>query len=242
MYRFTMSIAGYNIEVETEIEYLSTLCASYLVQNQPEFHVVINSSEIENEKKKNEVNGKLNYVSDEKCAFLVLLRKIAEELVEQNVLLIHGAAITLDERSYLFTAKSGTGKTTHICKWIQNRPDLIVINGDKPFIKIGETPLIYGSPWAGKECLSTNIMKPLNAIIILERSESNKISSISFTEAFPILLNSIYLSDNVNKRNKAVKALLSLNKKLSFYKYQVNNLKNDCFSVIYDEIHSQGMI
>ena len=237
MYTFTISVAGYKIAIETEREYSYKMCVSFITEGVPDFCISVSPEDVSEEIR---INGLKEPISDrlyEDCEFLALLRKIADELVERNVLLIHGAAITLDNKSYLFTAKSGTGKTTHICRWIQNRPDLVVINGDKPFIRVDNIPMICGSPWAGKEGFSANIMKPLDSIIILERHDDNIIHKISFSEAFPILLNSIYLSLDMQKRNKAIKLLIDLNQKITFYKYQMNNLKEDCFQVIYDEIH-----
>ena len=39
---------------------------------------------------------------------------LAERLVEQNVLLMHGSALCMDGKAYIFTAKSGTGKSVII--------------------------------------------------------------------------------------------------------------------------------
>lgn len=237
VYTFTISVAGYNIAVESEHEYTYKMCVSYLTSADPDFCIKIFPEDVLYEIALNRSNLPVSGRLYEDCEFLALLRKIEDELIERDVLLIHGAAITLDNRSYLFTAKSGTGKTTHICRWLQNRPDLKIINGDKPFIRVKETPLICGSPWAGKEGFSQNIQKPLNAIVILQRYPENIIRRISFSDAFPFLLRSIYLPFDAEKRNKAIKLLVSMNQKLSFFKYQMNNLKDDCFQVIYDEIH-----
>lgn len=242
MYTFTISIAGYYIGVETEIKYLKDMCISYIVDNNPEITIRVLPEDVENEKKLNGIKEEIGYRQYEDFAFLALLRMVADEMVMRNVLLIHGAAINLDNKSYLFTGKSGTGKTTHICKWIQHRPDLTIINGDKPFIRIEEQPMICGSPWGGKEGFSNNTNQPLNAIIILERNDDNNIHELSFSEAFPILLNSIYLSVNPIIKNIAIKLLISLRGRVSFYKYQMNNLKDDCFEVIYNTIHEQGRL
>lgn len=44
-------------------------------------------------------------------------RKIAEKLVQYDVMLFHGSAVAVDGIGYLFTAKSGTGKSTHTRLW-----------------------------------------------------------------------------------------------------------------------------
>ncbi len=43
---------------------------------------------------------------------LALLRKVAEVLPEKDGFLMHGAVIQWKDKAYMFTAPSGTGKTT----------------------------------------------------------------------------------------------------------------------------------
>ena len=47
-----------------------------------------------------------------------LLKKIAEEILSKDVLLMHGAAIAINDSAFIFTGNSGVGKSTHIAKWI----------------------------------------------------------------------------------------------------------------------------
>ena len=68
----------------------------------------------------------------------------------------------------LFTAKSGTGKSTHTRYWLEafgNRA--AIINDDKPFIRLDTpAPMICGAPWSGKHGLDTNLSVPLAGICI----------------------------------------------------------------------------
>lgn len=107
---------------------------------------------------------------------LAVQRAIANRLPEQHRLLAHGAVIEFEGRAYLFTAPSGTGKSTHIRLWRQYLGDAVqVINGDKPFVRIPECreelPVVYGAPWAGKEGWQRNDSAPLAGIVLLSRSE-----------------------------------------------------------------------
>ena len=107
---------------------------------------------------------------------LAVQRAIANRLPEQHRLLAHGAVIEFEGRAYLFTAPSGTGKSTHIRLWRQYLGDAVrVINGDKPFVHIPECreelPVVYGTPWAGKEGWQRNDSAPLAGIVLLSRSE-----------------------------------------------------------------------
>ena len=232
---FTIKVAGYNIEIKTQSEYSYKMCLPFLTNEIPDFYVVLQDKDIERIKEHNSESNNKQW--ENVMCFLTLLRKISDILIEHGVLLMHGAAISVDGNAYLFTGKSGTGKTTHICRWMQNRPDLTVINGDKPFIRCEGTPMICGSPWCGKEGLFSNVMKPLKSIIMLERSENNSIRQVSFSEALPTLLQCIYYSQDHEKRYKAIKLLKSLDGKVEFYIFHMNNLKEDCFHVVYNEVH-----
>lgn len=107
---------------------------------------------------------------------LAVQRAIANRLPERRRLLAHGAVIEFEGRAHLFTAPSGTGKSTHIRLWCQYLGDAVrVINGDKPFVRIPECreepPVVYGTPWAGKEGWQCNDSAPLAGIVLLSRSE-----------------------------------------------------------------------
>lgn len=84
---------------------------------------------------------------------LAALRKIADFMPEKDCFLMHGAVVAWKDQGYLFTAPSGTGKSTHLALWKKYLGDQAeVINGDKPFLKVMEDEVwVYGTPWAGKE-------------------------------------------------------------------------------------------
>lgn len=122
---------------------------------------------------------------------LAVQRAIANRLPERRRLLVHGAVIEFEGHAYLFTAPSGTGKSTHIRLWRQYLGDAVrVINGDKPFVRIPECreepTVVYGTPWAGKEGWQRNDSAPLTGIVLLSRSEPGA-SSIHPASAAPNL-------------------------------------------------------
>jgi hypothetical protein len=120
---------------------------------------------------------------------LAVYRKICTELLKRDTLLFHGSVIAVDGEGYLFTAKSGTGKSTHTSLWRQEFGERAeMINDDKPLLKIaGDTVLVCGTPWNGKHRLGCNKIVPLKAICILERDTDNHIHRISAQEALPML-------------------------------------------------------
>ena len=62
---------------------------------------------------KTDQNGHAAEYTDAYLETLAVYRKIAEWMPMYNTLLFHGSVIAVDGKAYLFTAKSGTGKSTH---------------------------------------------------------------------------------------------------------------------------------
>ena len=125
---------------------------------------------------------------------LELYRRICDLLLERDVLLIHGSAVALDGRACLFTAPSGTGKSTHARLWRERfGRRLTMINDDKPLLKVtAEGVTVHGTPFAGKEGLQENSSAPVAGIILLHQAEANCIRRLSSQEAYPMLLNQTY--------------------------------------------------
>ena len=132
--------------------------------------------------------------SDEYLETLALYRKIVERLLEWDTLLFHGSCISVDSKAYLFTAKSGTGKSTHTQLWKKLFGERAVfINDDKPLLKISAQGVtVYGTPWDGKHHRSTNTSCPLKAVCILTRNTENSIQRIDKKAALPMLCQQSY--------------------------------------------------
>ena len=121
---------------------------------------------------------------------------LAEQLVHHGVLLMHGSALCMDEQAYLFTAPSGTGKSTHARLWREAFGDRVwMINDDKPMLRVEEGGVtVWGTPWDGKHHLSRNASAPLKAIVQIVRDKENRIFPMTKAEAFPLLMQQSYAS------------------------------------------------
>lgn len=125
---------------------------------------------------------------------LALCRKVADILVQYDTLLFHGSAIAVDGEAYLFTAPSGTGKSTHTRLWRELLGKrAFMVNDDKPFLKLAQNGFeVYGNPWDGKHHLSRNVRVPLRAVCLLEQAKDNRIEPVSPSELYPSLLGQTY--------------------------------------------------
>ena len=199
MYKATYQIAGAVIQIDSLYELIHDYCKDYRVDGQADFFVSIKEEDIAFEREKSDRENELEGLpkqdfSDAYLETLAVYRKIADRMLKRDTLLFHGSAIAVDGRAVLFTAKSGTGKSTHTRLWRQVFGDrAVMVNDDKPFLKLTETGVLAcGSPWSGKHGLDTNITVPLQGICILERGRENQIHRISPEEALPMLLHQSY--------------------------------------------------
>ena len=185
MYQYRVKIADHAVQIETIHVRSMAICRPFFTEEEAEFCVRTYQSDIDRARKDFEDMYAETTLWDGCLETYALHAKLSEKLIDCDVLLMHGAAVAYDGEVYLFSADSRTGKTTHVRKWLKNLPDAFVVNGDKPYVFAGETPMVYGSPWAGKENMYRNTGVPLKAIVLMERAEENSIRRISFSDAFP---------------------------------------------------------
>jgi hypothetical protein len=184
-------IAGIVIEIRSIYEEIHIMSQNYRVPSQaPEITIEICREDIDSERERAaRLAGREDALSpDTPDCFLETIavhRKLAAEMIWKNVLLFHGSAVAVDGQAYLFTAKSGTGKSTHVRLWRQKFGErAVVINDDKPMLRVyGDRVGICGTPWNGKHHLDTNTEVPLKAICIIRQAQENHIERIHIHDA-----------------------------------------------------------
>ena len=192
------SIAGCKVRIHSLYEEVQQMCRNYAVAEDGKedwMDVCTTEADIRYESLRSEKSRKEEGLppytfTDDYLETLAVYRKLATELLKRNILLFHGSTICVDGKAYLFTAKSGTGKSTHTRLWRQLLGDrAVMVNDDKPLMRItDEGVTVYGTPWDGKHHLSMNMEAPLQAICILERGQENQIEHITPAEAATMLV------------------------------------------------------
>ena len=203
------------------------LCSDYRVDGQPDFTVQVTQANIDFEREKSaredEIEGiPVRLFSDTYLETLAVYRKIAERMPDYDTFLFHGSSVSVDGAGYLFTAKSGTGKSTHAWLWRELLgKSAVMVNDDKPLIRVTEEgAIVYGTPWDGKHRLSSNIAVPLKAICILERAEENHIAAITKSEVLPMLIQQAYRPADPAAMEKTLELIVRLN--VRFYRLSCN--------------------
>ena len=199
MAEFLIEIAGYTAAVSSLFESTKDYCRNYLTEQVPHFSVTVSREDLAFEQEALlqealEEGIKIRKFTDPFLERTAIQRKFAEFLFDRDVLMTHGSTVAVDGKAYLFTAKCGTGKSTHTRLWRQVFGGrAVMVNDDKPFLKITESGVLAcGSPWSGKHGLDTNITVPLQGICILQRGTENQIRRITPEEAIPMLLHQSY--------------------------------------------------
>ena len=146
---------------------------------------------------------KLEILSDGKEQSLTeldLINCIAFEktMSEKGRFILHSSFIETENGAILFTAPSGTGKSTQADLWEKYR-GIEIINGDRSGIwKENDIWMAGGVPWCGTSGIMKNKMMPLRAIVILRQGAENEIQQMRF----PMKVGRILEQITVNPWNK----------------------------------------
>lgn len=224
---FTVCLAGINVAITSLFDEVYDFCRDYLTDAPADMTVSINAEDILHEKTINIREAQIEGIPvvdypDSHLEILAVYRKIVTKMLDFNTFLMHGAVVAVGDKAWLFTAPSGTGKTTHINLWLNNIPGSYVVNGDKPLIHVGDECTVYGTPWAGKEGMNRNVGVKLCGIVILNRGIENKIEKVPMTQILPVLIQQTYRPKDKVELEKTLSLLSRLGKKIPMYQLYCN--------------------
>lgn len=189
---FRVRLAGITVEIDNRHNYVYEQCADYLCFDLiPAFRVAVSTAEA------------LDYQAScgrsltlPEAESYLLYRRICERMPGYGVYLLHAAVVEMDGRGYAFSARRGTGKSTHTELWQTHfKGRATVINGDKPLIRRAPDGRFwaYGTPWCGKEGKQVNRKCPLTAICFLEQGQTNRVTIASAADTAARLLEATVL-------------------------------------------------
>ena len=222
-------IADKVVEVTSIYNEVHEYCSDYLTDENADYSVSLTQADIDYEREKSaredEIEGiPIRHFPDSYLEELAVYRKIAEQMISYDTILFHGSVIAVDGIGYLFTAKSGTGKSTHTRLWREYFGDrAVMVNDDKPLLKITDSGVTaYGTPYNGKHRLGTNTSVPLKALCILTRSAENHIEPITREQAYTMLLQQVYRPADMLKMAKTLELVDRLADSVKLYRFGCN--------------------
>lgn len=117
---------------------------------------------------------------------------VMEDLfLKNNSIVLHSSNILFKDKSILFTAPSGTGKSTQANLWNETLKAKI-INGDRTLIKkIGNEYFAMGIPFCGSSSICENERHPVGIIVLLKQGNENCIRKISKIEAYKRIISEV---------------------------------------------------
>ncbi len=227
MIEFTIKLADKVIFINSNFETTKKYCKDYLFNGKPDFFVSIDEKDIDFE-------IKLNKSSPMVAELMALYRKICFHMADYETFMFHGSAWLYNENGYIFTAPSGTGKSTHGEKW-QRLFGAEAINDDKPLLSLREKPTVWGTPWMGKHKRGKNISCPIKAICLIEQSETNRIERLSPKDGLDVILKQSHIPSDANSTAKILSLAIELSKSVSVYKLFCN-IDDDAAFVSFGEM------
>ncbi len=224
-----IKIAGLIIDVKNKYKYFEDMCHDYITDGDAAFSVEVDDKDMQRIKRENP-----DY-SDGYLESLEIYRVICRKILDYDAMLMHCAAIAVDGEGYLFTALSGTGKTTHIALWKKKFKDrCFVVNGDKPILRIKDGKFyVCGTPWQGKENYGNNVIVPIKAICILNRGEKNSIKKIAPHEAISTVLTQTLRTEDMAEMEKVLVMTDKLLSMVPFYSLYCN-MEDEAADVAYN--------
>ncbi len=152
-------------------------------------------------------------------------RKLCEYVLnEANGLIFHCSSIMVDGGAYVFTAPSGTGKSTHARLWRELLGDkAVMINDDKPIIRYVDGEFyVYGTPWMGKHNLGANVRAKLKAICKIRQEKENTIEKITPQQMLVTILNQTLRPEKLENMDKLLTLIEKMLEKTKLYSLGCN--------------------
>lgn len=154
-------IADIVLEMNPQYEPLLSQSKDYIDDSDDDIEVDISFSNEELEAYYN----CFNTLSIGECEYMLYGQKFYNYLISKDGLLLHSSCVVYENCAYLFSAPSGTGKSTHTQLWLKKFPTAKILNDDKPAISLTNTGIYaYGTPFSGKTDWNINECYKIKAL------------------------------------------------------------------------------
>ncbi len=226
-------IAGHKTEYLVRGELLRSRSAPYRADfDEGETEIRLNIKEEFLQAKKEAIP----YLSADEHEYMWTCEAFYNELLRHNGIMLHSSCVEKDGYAYLFSARSGMGKSTHTHLWLSTLEGTRIINDDKPAL-IFENDIWYacGTPFSGKTDENLNVKVPVRAIVFLHRSETNTVKKIP-----PHLAVTAFIEQTINPSDRTLAEKMlehtdNILRSIPIFSLGCN-LNSDAAEVAYNEI------
>lgn len=218
---FLLKMAERTFLIKNKFEFVKKMCENYTVSDDNTENVAV--IEVSKEEILREDTEGMKY-PPAYLESLAIYRKICALLAKEDTFLFHCSAIAFDGAGVLFTAPSGTGKSTHVRRWREHFGERVtVINDDKPLLKVKDDGIyVYGTPWCGKHGIETNTSAKIKAIVLIERATENRMEKLSFNEGYRVLFAQTHRPSDPTLAANTLRFINHLAESVDMYKMKCN--------------------
>jgi hypothetical protein len=187
MAHFKIKVADLYVDVVARGELTARICRPYLVESAfTDISIYATPEQI-----KKKIASMPILLTEEQAECICLHENLALKLVYHDAFVLHAALLSYKGKGYAIVAPRGVGKTVHANLWKHRfGDDVTIINGDKPILRRQSdgTYLAYGTPWSGKNDLSSPAGVPVGGIAFVRRGEENSIRRLTVSQALPLFM------------------------------------------------------
>lgn len=137
-----------------------------------------------------------------------------------GVIFLHASQAVYRDKGLVFTAPSGTGKTTQALLWSEHRAAKRLCNDRTLIRRTREGWMTYGYPIDGSSPIGSNECTRLGAVMLLWQSPENRLERLSPFKMAALLMPQMVIDTwNPDARVRAMDALLELLGEVNVYRF-----------------------
>ncbi len=214
-------IADLYVGLEYLHDLMKTRAPKYESKDRPKVIDIVISSTPETVKSVRKVYPTL---TESECEYLHMGASFYNCLIDFNGFMLHSSAVVYKGNAYLFSADSGTGKSTHTQLWLEAfGEEAKILNDDKPAIRIMEDGIYaFGTPWSGKNDINEDIKVPVKGICFLHRSKKNEIKRVEAKEVVTEMIKQVQRPTDVRRVDKLFSNMEALLSRVPVYRLGCN--------------------
>lgn len=121
---------------------------------------------------------RIEFISNKVDILFLEMFALEKYLLKENAVVLHSSFIQYKNEGIVFTAPSGTGKSTQANLW-KEYENAQIVNGDKSVLWWNDEEerfIVCGLPFCGSSDINENMCVPLKAIVFLSQANKNNIS------------------------------------------------------------------
>ena len=208
-------IAGLKVEMEPKLGRLTRQSESYRSSGIPVMTVKPDPQD--------EARVVMARPSEEEREYICCSAAFCREIIPYGRFYLHASAVVYEEEAYLFSAPSGTGKSTHTALWRKLFPKSYILNDDKPVIwPEKEKITVWGTPFSGKTNLHVNCGGVLKGICFLKQGSENQIRQVEEDRALALMLDHTWRPGTKDRMNLLLDMLEQVVAQTKIYEMSCN--------------------